>query len=387
MVKKTRKGGTSILEKVGFENINKKGFYIADDIDYNIRQGKKKELIKKYEDNLNEAKRNVIKAKEEKDRNEHDEELKIQKEKNSIELKKHRAQQFQFFLASLGNFMYKLYIIISGIISKIWDVLKSIFTGIKNAAGVGQGVIIKTIILILLIIVIFFVVNFAVYGDKAVDNIKNTGNKLVSTDKDYSGFLIKNSTPDFMSNISNSFYNLVPDNYKLQFNFFKNKFNSVIGNDIYSIVGSEREIITTGRNDGIYHIKKNNDSDNTYTTLKPKDITIPMSSIQQISNIDYHKLPENIKNIYPINDKSIVIPVELNNNKWIYNIEKIKYEGDNANIKDKYPTYISPFLKTSNDNEFKFNKFEARIYNDNDKSASAMINKFFKYDTNYKYPF
>ena len=82
MKKKLRKGGTSFLEKIGFENINKKGVYIADDIKYNIRQGKKEELIKKYQDNLNEIKEEVKRAKEKKIRNDNDE--KIQNEKNKL---------------------------------------------------------------------------------------------------------------------------------------------------------------------------------------------------------------------------------------------------------------------------------------------------------------
>ena len=49
-----------ILEKL--KNINKKGLYVADDIDYNIRQGKKESIIKKYKDLKDEADQEVERA-------------------------------------------------------------------------------------------------------------------------------------------------------------------------------------------------------------------------------------------------------------------------------------------------------------------------------------
>jgi len=392
MNKKTKRGGTSLLEKIPiFKNINKKGIYIADDIDYNIRDGKKEDLIKKYKDNLNEAKREVILAREEKERNEHDIKLENEKDKNIIELKKHRSNQIQFLITCIGkiiNFIINLvlkivkYVLI--FFEKMWNILKNLGTGIKNAAGVGQGVIIKTIVLILLIIAIFFGINYFLYGEKGVTEI---GNKLVSTDKNYSDCLIKTATPDFFGNISNSFYSLIPDKYKYQFNFFKNKLNSIVGNDIYELVGTEREKINTGRNDGIYHVKKNDDKNNTYTTLKPHEIEIPMSSIEQISNIDYDKLPIKIKELYPINNKTFVIPVEKDdNNRWKFNIKNIKYKGDLHPIRNIDPSYILPFKETSIINEFKFNKIQGKIINDNDKRAETILNKMFLYDgINYKY--
>jgi hypothetical protein len=393
MNKKTKRGGTSILEKIPiFKNINKKGIYIADDIDYNIREGKKEDLIQKYRDNLNEAKKEVILAKESKERDEHDIKLENEKEKNIIELKKHRTNQIQFFIiciANVFNFIIKLFLKIGKyaliFLDKIWNILKNLGTGFKNVAGIGQGVIIKTIVLILIIIALFFGINYFLYGDKGITEI---GNKLVATDKDYTDCLIKTTTPNFFDNISNSFYGFIPDKYKYQFNFFKNKLNSIVGNDIYELVGTEREKINTGRNDGIYHIKKNDDKNNTYTTLKPRDIEIPMSSIEQISNIDYNKLPTKIKELYPIDNKTYVIPVEKDdNNRWKYDIEKIRYKDDLVPIKKKDNSYVLPFINTSNVNEYKLNKIRTNIYNDNDKSASTIYNKMFNYSgSNYKYP-
>lgn len=392
MGKKTKRGGASILEKAPFINeVNKKGIYIADDIDYNIRQGKKEDLIKKYENNLNEAKENVKRAKDEKYRKIEDEKIENQRDKASIEKQKLRNNQIQFIFNSIGsilkffiNLCYKLFILLEKIFGRLFSVSKSLGTGFKNIGNIGNGVIIKTIILILIIIAIFFGFNYFVNKEDPTTKI----NKLISTNKDYSSFLINTAKPDFFGKLSNSFLNLIPDKYKCQFNFFKNKFNSIIGSDIYELTGNPREEIKTGKNDGIYHIKINDDQYNTYTTLKPKNIKIPLSSLTSITNNDLNNLPNKIKELYPIN-KDIIIPIELNtNNVWEYNIDNIKYENDEKSLKDNDPNYISPFIKTNILNEFKFNKIKARIFNNDDKSASSTLEKMFNYDNDkYKYPF
>jgi len=389
MGKKTKRGGASIFEKAPFINeVNKKGIYIADDIDYNIRQGKKQDLIKKYEDNLNEAKENVKRAKDEKYRNIEDEKIQNQRDKASIEQRKLRNNQFQFILKSLAsilkffiNLVYKLFILLEKIFGRLFSVSKSLGTGLKNIANVGNGVIIKTLFLILIIIAIFFGFNYFVNKEDPTTKI----NKLISTDKDYSSFLINTAKPDFFGKISNSFLNLIPDKYKCQFNFFKNKFNSIIGNDIYELTGNPREEITTGKNDGIYHIKKKDDQYFTYTTLKPSEIKIPLSSLSSVTNNDLNNLPEKIKDLYPINN-NIIIPIELKStNEWEYNINNIKYEGNTNLLKDT-ANYTLPFIKTNIINEFKFNKIKAKIFNNDDKSASSTLEKMFTYNANkYNY--
>ena len=393
MIKKTKRGGTSILEKAPFiKNINKKGIYIADDIDYNIRQGKKDELIKKYEDNLNEAKENVKWVKEEKARILADEDIQNKRDKITIEERKLRNNKIQFVLKIIGNILafiinsvFKLLSLIGGGLKNFFNisakVLPSIGKGFINLVGVGNGVIIKTLVLIIIIILAFFGYNWIVHNKDP----SQTANDMVSTDKNYSSCLISTKTPNLFGDISNSLRNIIPDKYKFQFNFFKNKFNSIIGNDIYELVGIPREQITNGRNDGIYHIKMNNDNNNTYTTLKPNDINLPLSSISSITDIDFYKLPSNIQKIYPMND-NFVIPVENIDNTWKYNIEKIKY--NDKIIKDINPFYELPFKNTPIPNEFKFNKIKAKISNNNDKSASTILSKMFNYNTDkYIYPF
>lgn len=391
MVKKTKRGGASVLEKVPFtnffKNANKKGIYIADDIDYNLRQGKKKDLIKKYEDYLNEAKEDVIIAKDEDNRKNEYERIQNERDKNTLEERKFRYEKIKYIINIIKNiFVYiiSLFLNILGKFGTFLDkffktgskIITNIFSGLKNLFNIGGGVIIKTIFLIIFIIIIFFGINYILYKDKP-----SKQNDLISTDKDYSSFLINTKTPNFFDNLSNIFYNLIPDNYKFQFNFFKNKFNSMIGNDIYEIFGRPRETIENGRNDGIYHIKKNNDNNNTYTTLKPKDIEISMSSITMNPNNDFNKLPEKIKDLYPI-DKNLIIPIENHNNQWKYNINNIKNKDDQITLHRKF-VYINPFKETTTINEFKYNKIPAIVYND---KKDKTIENMFKYQEKYIYP-
>lgn len=392
MGKKTKRGGTSILEKAPFINeVNKKGIYIADDIDYNIREGKKKDLIKKYEDNLNEAKENVKRAKDENYRKIEDEKIQNQRDEATIKQRKLRNNQYQFILKSLGSickYFIDLVIKLLSLLIKIFPILfstiKSFGNGLKNIGNIANGLILKTIFLILAILFIFFGFNYFVNKEDPTTKINN----LISTDKNYSSFLINTTEPNYFGKLNNSFFNFIPDKYKFQFNFLKNKFNSIIGKDIYELNGTPREEITTGKNDGIYHIKKKDDNYFTYTTLKPLDIKIPLSSLTSIKNNDLNNLPNEIKELYPINNNNIIIPIELKNtNEWEYNIENIKYEGYSNLLKDN-ANYTLPFIKTNNLNEFQFNKIKAKIFNNDDKSASSTLDKMFNYNDNkYTYPF
>ena len=96
-------------------------------------------------------------------------------------------------------------------------------------------------------------------------------------------------------------------------------------------------------------------------------------------------MPEKIKDLYPINN-NIIIPIELKStNEWEYNINNIKYEGNTNLLKDT-ANYTLPFIKTNIINEFKFNKIKAKIFNNDDKSASSTLEKMFTYNANkYNY--
>lgn len=393
MRKKSKKGGASILEKIGLKETNKKGIYIADDIDFNIRQGKKDDLIKKYEDNLNEAKEEVKRARGEKERDLKDEQNQIDRDKATIEQRKLRNNQFQFFLKAIAsifvfliNLILRLAQYLAYLIKNAVIILGNIYYGTIALFNAGGGVVLKTIFIIVFIILIFFGVNYFVNNKKPEDKV----NDIINDDKNYSSFLINNkNTNTLFSKFSNQFSNLIPDKYKFNFNFFKTRINKFVGNDLYEILGEERKQITTGRNDGIFHIKSSDDNEHTYTTLKPLPIEIPIISINTINNNDYNNLPVNIKSLYPnLSDSILLLPVvKDSNNAWKYDANSIKYKHNNLTLKDINPNVILPFNNTSNLNEFKFNKIKAHIYNDNDKSTPTLISKMFVHDgTNYKYP-
>ena len=389
MVKITKRGGASILENVPLiRNVNKKGIYLADDIGYSIREGKKQDLIKKYEGYLNEATEDVKRAREEKERNIKDEKNQIEINKGTLEERKYRFNIVKFIVYSLGNFIYFLVTSLIKLGPLIIDALAKIGTGIYNFLSMGQGVIIKTIVIILIILAIFFGYN-AIFEGK---NPSQKVNELVSNSKNYSSSLFINKTPNFLDNISNTFNSFIPDKYKFNFNFLKNRINTLVGNDIYEILGEPRNEITTGINDGIYHIKKKDDNDYTYTTLKPIAIKIPKSIFKSITDNDFSKLPEKLQKEYDDNDDDYIIPVIINNSNnsqsYEYDIENIQ-EGENGQIlKDKNPNIILPFKKTDIQNVFKFNKDKAIIFNNDDKSPSLTLDKMFNYKNGkYIYPF
>ena len=132
--------------------------------------------------------------------------------------------------------------------------------------------------------------------------------------------------------------------------------------------------------------KKEDDNDHTYTTLKPTNIEIPITSINTINNNDYNKLPENIRDLYQNpSDSILILPVTLDNNAWKYDADLIRYKDDSLTLKNK--NLKTPFINTSKLNEFKFNKEKASIFNDNDNNTSKMLDKIFIYVNNdYKYP-
>jgi len=383
-----RKGGESLLENIiPIKNANKKGIYIADDIEYNVRQGKKNELIKKYQDNLNEAKEEVKRERLRKDNDLKEEENQIKKDV-FLTKEKERTDKVKFFwitvIGNLFNFLFKILLLIIDLAKIVKNFIINIGSGIKNAGNIGDGVIIKTLLLILLLIGMFFGFNYLFYKKE----LKNGDiNSLVSTDKAYSSFLFKTETPSFFGNLSRSLLDNLPKEYKINYNIFKNKLNSFVGNDIYEIIGKKRGIITDGINDGIYHIKKQGDSGNTYSTLKPNDITIELNdklSILKDENIDYNKLPDKIKEDYPI--KSIIIPVILKNDMWYYNIDKEKYFDGTTDIKSTNPLYNNLFKGTEMANEFKFNKIKALIYNNKNVSKNNIDNMFNYINSKYIYP-
>lgn len=392
MTKKTKRGGY-------MDFINKNGIYIADDVDYNIRQGKKDDLIKKYEDYLTEANENVKRAKEEKERRDKDEELENEKSRLNqiaIELKRkakeyHLKQYelivriFQSFFDFLFKYGFEIVKIVYNLIKQGRELITSIGSGCLKLLDLGEGVIVKTIVLIVIIVLIFFGVS-GFFNPNS-----NELNNAISTNRSTSSFIRTSASPSYFSFLSKNFENLIPTQFRISFNSFRNNFNKIVGNDLLEKVGKERQEISNGRIDGIYHIKKENEN-RVYTTLKPKDIEINLGNIKNFSNMDYHKLPQKVQELYTT-DNNISIPVKVKGNTglYFYNTDYIYNTGDKykKGLKGNDDNYLPPVIQVENKNEFKLNKKKAIIFNDKDnKDVWKQYNKIFNINNsgNYIYP-
>jgi len=392
MTKKTKRGGY-------MDFINKNGIYIADDIDYNIRQGKKDDLIKKYEDYLTEANENVKRAKEEKERRDKDEELENEKSRlNQVatelkrKAKEYHLKQYELIVRIIQSFFEFLFKYGFEIVKIVYDLIKqgrglitSIGSGCLKLLDLGEGVIVKTIVLIVIIVLIFFGVS-GFFNPNS-----NELNNAISTNRSTSSFIRTSASPSYFSFLSKNFENLIPTQFRISFNSFRNNFNKIVGNDLLEKVGKERQEISNGRIDGIYHIKKENEN-RVYTTLKPKDIEINLGNIKNFSNMDYHKLPQKVQELYTT-DNNISIPVQVKGNTglYFYNTDYIYNTGDEdkKKLKGNDDNYLPPVIQVENKNEFKLNKKKAIIFDDkDDKDVWKIYNKIFNINNsgNYIYP-
>ena len=142
---------------------------------------------------------------------------------------------------------------------------------------------------------------------------------------------------------------MIPDKYRVQLTSLRNTFNRTIGNDTIGKSANNiiRETITTGRNDGIYHIKYDINDDKTYSILKPSNLEFSVNS-RDYPNIDLYKLPAKIQELY--NYGISIEPTEDENGKYVYIAENAKYKDyiKDSSLNNKSVEYeINPF-KTDN---------------------------------------
>jgi len=406
MTKKTRKiikkGGKSLLENIPFiSTINKYGPFIADDIDYNIRQGKKQELIKKYEDDLNDANEAVKRAKENDKKVKEEEKIKLEENKKNLSQRIHNFEIFKFIIQIITNFINFIFRILVKFIDFFYKFIGQIGSGSNNffnsiikLFNIGNGVIIKTIVLIIIILLIFFGVNGFFGGGGTSSN-----NNILSKERNLNSFIISTKQPDlkiggFEFSFSNVLNNIIPDHLKFSFNNFRNSLNKSIGNDLLEKSGSPRIEETSGKNDGIYHIKFEQEPNKTYTILKPKPIEIDTQTIiNSLPDSDFNKLPAKIKEKYLYQNIKYTLNASKDEDKngkkkWLYDVNNIEIllNGSNIELK-KLPQYKNPFENTDISNEIKFNSVKAIIFDDTDNSSSVLLDKMFNYkEDKYEYP-
>ncbi len=391
MRKKTNKGGKSFLENLPYikDNVNRYGPFIADDVDYAIRNKSDKELLDKYEKEVEDANIKIIQAKEKKDRSDKENELLNEKERNDIERKKLIQQKREHEWDVISGILFRFFEFSGRIINFFTNYggsfIKNLLDFIAKFGNIADGAVIKILLCILIIVALFFGIS-AFFGSKSPnENINRNIGELGNTNKNFNSFLIKTESKSFFKDVGNYFTNLVPEEYQVSFNKFRNATNKLVGNDIMTIDGVPREVITEGRNDGIYHIKLPNDPTYTYTTIKPMNINLNISDIRNIPDADFNKLPLKIQNEYSIENNYILeAETEDRSGLWYYNADNIKDSGGTTLVSKNQK---SPIINTSNINEFRLNNFKPYIFTNKDEKPSDKIDKLFTFEnTKYVYP-
>ena len=389
--KRVKKGGASFLEILSpiKDNVNRYGPFIADDVDYAVRNKKDKELLDKYEKEVDDAKVKVISAKEADKRSKEEERILEEREKNNIEREtlnqRKREQYWRIISGIIFRFFEFAGKIINFFTNNISSFIKNFLEFIRKFANVADGAIIKILLFVIIIVALFFGIS-AFFGSKSPnENINNNIAEMGNTNKNFNSFLIKTESKSFFKDVSNYFTNLVPQEYQVSFNKFRNATNKLVGNDIMTINGVPREVITEGRNDGIYHLKFSNDPSYTYTTIKPKDIELNLSDIKNIPDADYNKLPLKIQDEYQIDSKYILTAEkDVSSGLWYYDADNIK---DSGNIMIKSRGQKTPIINTSKPNEFKLNNLKPYIFTNKDEKPSDKMDKLFTYvESKYQYP-
>lgn len=405
-INKNKKGGAAFISNIIGD---KTGYFIPENIPIEVEKGNKEAILTKYRLKKEDALDEYNKIKELKDN--------LDKEDNywyNRNLKFYATIIGPFlsklinYIGIIFNFLYKLLLKFGKLLSYIFSEFKNIIWSIKTIISDlihSRGVIIVFIVFIIIIITIISLLFGGKFG-QSNPIFKDATNKVISFKTDIApespyGLLTKQLQQIFP----------VPDEYLQQFNSFKNSFSKFFGKDnIKDDIDTEnRKTITTGRYDGILHIKKDNEnSDNyIYSIVKPKAILVSVN-MDNYRNSDYNKLPTAIKNLekYNINNYKIYIPVNSNNIKYFYDIEKSYYTNTTSisstppiNIKGINIGNTTPFITSNLEGDsiksvntiYNINQIpidDKYVFSDkNNLSASILKTKLFDYTSgSYNYP-
>jgi len=301
MIKKTNKikGGKTFIEKLVGTNFD--GPFVADNIYDRVKKGKAIDTREEFKLRKELA----------------DDEYKIAENKfknrgKDIQLEADR--NFKYDKLSQDNFNVKLKIfinlignLISGfkknvidtiinffnkilypIISKIIEIFFKLFEILISLFELGDGAIVKIICLIV-IIAICIGLGFYFFSPAAGGG----GGLSSATNKNNMDIFVKTPEPSFLASIPQ----IIPDKYMIQFTSFKNYINKALGNDLLakSINSIKRDTTNEGSYNGITNIRID-DGSNIYSLLKPKDQIweIKLNDFKD-TNIDFHKLPDDVK--------------------------------------------------------------------------------------------
>lgn len=370
MVKKPKqkKGGKTFVEKLLGKTIE--GPFIADDINYNIKKGRSVALKEEYKLRKELADEDY-KLAENKLKNEEDKNQKIAD--RDFKYNKLNQDNFNFKLKLFWNFLVTIASSIKDSIAKffnflintfgtviipggkaLFDIFIKIFMTIVELFNVGQGAIIKLIVLIV-IIAICIGIGFALFSPSAGGTSINKVADKTSLD-----VFVKMDQPSLLSAFSGSLNNLVPDSYKIQFTSFKNMINKAIGNDIVakSINNKPRDDIKDeGRYNGVTNIRIDNSS-RIYSILQPKEKLWEIK-LNDYENIDFHKLPDEVK----------IDILKTKANRSFVN-------GDINDYQLKYKFNVGTVVNNTNNGEVKRYRYELNTDNIPIKIDNNLINNF-----------
>ncbi len=409
-INRNKKGGAAFISNIIGD---KTGYFIPENIPIEVEKGNKEAILTKYRLKKEDAEKEYVKIKE----------LKDDLQKKDTEWYERNLKFFSTivgpfiiklinYIGIIANFLYKLGLKFAKLLYQGFLELKNLLWSIKTIISDlihSRGIVILVIIFIIIVIVF---VSLLFGGKLGQSNpiFKDANDKVISFKQD----LAPESPYRLITKQLQQVFP-IPDEYLQQFNGFKNSFSKFFGKDnIKDDIDTEaRKTITTGRYDGILHIKKDNASSENYiySVVKPKPIIVSIN-MDNYKNSDYNKLPAAIKTKnYNIDNYNIYIPVNTDNIKYSYDMQRAHYTnaktlpptGTPQPIKSINLGNITPFI-TSNivtNQEGNTIKSTNTIYNinqipiddkyvfsdKNNLSASILKTKLFDYESGaYKYP-
>ena len=229
--------------------------------------------------------------------------------------------------------------------------------GLTTFTNAGQGFFIKLIGIIVLIVVIVVGLTTSVFSNPTSilgsnDIIKN----ILNTDGENYIMPYYNNSFSYLNTITSSISNLLPDTFKYKFASFTNSLNYITtGKNQYDDLLVDRETITDGRSDNIFHINFKSQSlypsDKTFCALSPKDVKFNYNS--NLYTSDYNNLDEKLKTDinYPT---SYTIPITNDaKGKYVLNPSASYYNDDISNT--TYKSLPKLFKVSGSTNEITFN--------------------------------
>lgn len=289
--------------------------------------------------------------------------------KNNSAVDKNRWIKIRDTASGAKNILFGLIAMVKYIITFVITNVKYIITTIGTA---GKGAIIKAVLAILFIVLVILGATGVLYNiNGKTSTIKETNDvgQSILTAENNTYLTMPENDKNIFSKMYDSINNLIPSEYKYKMNYISNSVTYITtGKNQYDVYLKDRDEITNGRSDNIFHINLDKLKDKTtFSIIEPKDIELNFNE-NLYYNSDYNKIDSTVRNNMNYPNKCI-IKVKPNSlsGKYILNIENIldiKYKNNNGIIANS--NLIKPIFKyadTSNLNlGVKFNNFNNYLY-------------------------